>query len=161
VLFDPDRRRQHDEERTEPRGVEPEGKGHDPREVARAYLNRGIRAYREKRWREAADAFEQAVRATPRQARAWYYLAVAASRVEHRLDSAREAIERACQLEPMNVTHLRAAGRILARTGDLQGAERWYQEALRWSADDPAIRAELEEMLKGSRRGRFGLFGRS
>jgi hypothetical protein len=61
----------------------------------------------------------------------------------------------------MNVTHLRAAGRILARTGDLQGAERWYQEALRWSADDPAIRAELEEMLKGSRRGRFGLFGRS
>jgi len=161
VLFDPDRRRQYDEERTEPRGVEPEGKGHDPREVARAYLNRGIRAYREKRWREAADAFEQAVRATPRQARAWYYLAVAASRVEHRLDSAREAIERACQLEPMNVTHLRAAGRILARTGDLQGAERWYQEALRWSADDPAIRAELEEMLKGSRRGRFGLFGRS
>jgi curved DNA-binding protein CbpA len=161
VLFDPERRRQHDSELADPLPDEAAGRGHDPREVARVWLSRGVRAYREKRWREATEAFENATEAMPREARAWYYLGVAASRLEQRQELARAAIEQACTLEPMNVTHLRAAGRIVARAGDVEGAERWYQEALRWSADDAEIRAEMEEVLKGTRKPRFGLFGRS
>jgi curved DNA-binding protein CbpA len=166
VLTDAERRHRHDVDlegartgRAAPATAA--GGGHDPREVARAWLTRGVKAYKEKRWAEAAELFERATLAAPADAQGWYYLALAASHEERWLDRARRAIETACRLEPMNVVHLRAAGRILARSGDAEAAERYYREALRWSADDPAIRRELEELTARSRRGPFGLFGRS
>ncbi len=159
VLADAERRRLHDRELSGDRPAPGGGGGIDPREVARAYLGRGVRAYREKRYAEAAESFEQATRATPEDARAWYYLALAASHGKRR--DATGAIERACKLEPMNVPYLRAAGRILAGAGDLEAAEHYYNEALKWSAEDPAIRQELEALRSGSRKGRFGFFGRT
>lgn len=165
VLSDPERRRLHDSELAERRpaaAAGQAGRGLDPREVARAWLGRGVKAYRERRFAEAAEAFEQATRALPEDARGWYNLSLAASQEERWRDRALAAIRRACEIEPMNVTYLRAAGRLSARSGDLDAAERWYKQALEWSADDPEIRAERDELLAASRgKGRFGLFGRS
>jgi curved DNA-binding protein CbpA len=163
VLSDPARRRLHDAELVERRGapVVEGGRGLDPREVARAWLGRGVKAYRERRFAEAAEAFEQATRALPDDARGWYNLSLAASQEERWRDRALVAIRRACEIEPMNVTYLRAAGRLAARSGDFDAAERWYRQALEWSADDPEIRAERDELLAPRSRGRFGLFGRS
>jgi len=163
VLSDPGRRRLYDAELADSRGAKPSeaGRGLDPREVARAWLARGVKAYRERRFAEAAEAFDQATRALPDDARGWYNLALAASQEERWRDRALAAIRRACEIEPMNVTHLRAAGRLFARAGDLEAAERYYRQALEWSAGDAEIRAERDELLAAPRQGRFGLFGRS
>lgn len=164
VLSDPERRRLHDAALVERRGTAAGegGRGLDAREVARAWLGRGVKAYRERRFAEAAEAFEQATRALPDDARGWYNLSLAASQEERWRDRALAAIRRACEIEPMNVTYLRAAGRLSARSGDFDAAERWYRQALEWSADDPEIRAERDELLAAPRsKGRFGLFGRS
>ena len=158
VLVDAERRRQHDGELTAPPSARQAGD--ESRQLLRVYLQRGIRAYKEKRYREAADNFDHATRAAPDHAQAWYSLALACSREERFLERARGAIARACELAPMKETYLRAAGRIFARAGDLDRAEGYYNEALKWSADDPAIRRELEE-LRSSRKGRgFSLFGK-
>lgn len=167
VLSDPERRRLHDAELLDGRRGAPAtgaegGRGLDPREVARAWLGRGVKAYRERRFAEAAEAFEQATRALPDDARGWYNLSLAASQEERWRERALVAIRRACEIEPMNVTYLRAAGRLAARGGDLDEALRWYRQALEWSAEDPEIRAERDELLAASRgKARFGLFGRS
>ena len=60
VLTDPDRRRQHDLELT--RGQEVPS---DPKQVARVYLQRGVKAYRERNLIEAGENFERASRAAP------------------------------------------------------------------------------------------------
>lgn len=160
VLHDPNRRRQHDSELT---GPSRSGQtGFDPEELTRAHMQRGIRAYKEKRYLQAADAFDHATRADPEYAQAWYSLALACSREERFAGRAAEAIERACELSPMNETYLRAAGRIHAREGSMDKAEHYYTEALKWSADDPVIRQEWEELSSGRKGGRgFSLFGKS
>lgn len=161
TLSDPDLRRQHDRELADRSASAKPREGFDREGLVRTYLARGVRAYREKRWLEAADSFERAARAAPDRAQAWYYLALAASREERWLPKAQEAIERACALEPMSVPYLRAGGRIFARAGDLPRARELYGKALEWSAEDPAIRAELDAISEPQRRGGFALFGRS
>jgi curved DNA-binding protein CbpA len=158
VLVNPERRRQHDGDLAAPRTARQTGIDQD--QLLKVYLQRGIRAYKEKRYREAADNFDRATRAAPDHAQAWYSLALACSREERFEERAGAAIARACELAPMNETYLRAAGRIFARRGELDRAEGYYNEALIWSADDPAILQELEE-LRASRKGRgFSLFGK-
>ena len=161
VLSDPESRRQHDAELADRTKGSTPREGFDREGMVKAYLSRGIRAYREKRWLEAADSFDRATRIDPERAKAWYYLALAASREERWLGKAREAIERACELEPMNVPYLRAAGRISARAGDLPRARELYEKALEWSADDPEIRAELDALAERPRRGGFARFGKA
>lgn len=162
VLYDPARRRLHDAQLSQSLHRRDEGgRGLDPREVARAWSARGVKAYRERRWAEAADAFDQATRARPDDARSWYNLALAASQGERWRERALPAVRRACELDEMNVAHLRAAGRLHARAGDLDAADRYYQQALEWSAGDPAIRAEREELVTAPRKGRFGRSGRA
>lgn len=161
VLSDPARRRQHDAELTDRTKSSAPREGFDREGTFKAYLARGVRAYRDGRWLEAADSFDRARRTDPERGKAWYYLALAASREERWLGRAQEAIDRACELEPMNVPYLRAAGRIHARAGDLPRARERYEKALEWSADDPAIRAELDALADRPRRGGFALFGKS
>src|SRR6202035_951938 len=52
VLSDPERRRSHDRELARPQEIS------DPRQLVRVYLQRGIRAYKEKNYFEAADNFD-------------------------------------------------------------------------------------------------------
>lgn len=157
VLTDPERRRQHDAELAAPKAGA--STGIDQEQLGKVYMQRGVKAYKAKQYREAADSFDRATRATPGHAPAWYSLALACSRDPRYLSKAREAIARACELDAMNETYLRAAGRIYAHSGDRQRAERYYNEALKWSANDPEIQRELDD-LKGSRKGRFSIFGK-
>jgi curved DNA-binding protein CbpA len=156
VLMDAERRRDHDAELAAPKSTDTTGI--DQVQLAKVYLQRGVRAYKAKSYRDAADNFDRATRATDGNAQAWYLLALACSHEPRFAAKAREAIARACELASMNETYLRAAGRIFANAGDVERAEEYYNEALKWSANDPAIQRELEE-LKSSRKGRFNLFG--
>ncbi len=87
VLSDPERRRQHDLELTRP------GNEADPRQVARAYLQRGIKAYKEKNFLEAADNFDRATKADPNSAQAWHHLALTCAQQANWLPRAVAAIE--------------------------------------------------------------------
>jgi curved DNA-binding protein CbpA len=153
VLSDPELRRQHDMA-LERRPEAPS----DPKVVARVYLQRGVRAYREKNLVEAADNFDRATSADPASAQAWYNLALTCSQSQNPtwLARAAAAIDRACELEPMNPGYWKVAGRILALCGHAERAAAAYRKAIDWGEDDPAIHRALEDLSRSPRRGLFG-----
>jgi curved DNA-binding protein CbpA len=158
ILTNAERRRQHDLELARPEAQQ----GVDSRQLAKVYLQRGARAYREKNYLAAADNFDRATKAEPDNALAWYNLALTCGHQQRWLPRAIAAVSRACELEPMNVTYLLSGGRIFARGGMYTRAEQFYQEALQWGGDGAAIAVELEEMRRSARRGKGGgLFGKS
>src|SRR5262249_41477226 len=135
---------------------EPGTTGADPRQLAKVYLQRGIKAYKEKNFFEAADSFDRATQAEPGNAQAWHHLALACSQQASWLDRAVVAIERACALSPMNASYRKLAGRIAAQAGQPEQAEQHYRAALEWGEDDPAVRQALAELSKSPKRGLFG-----
>jgi len=155
VLADPARRRQHDLEINRPQ----EGTSGDPRQLARVYMQRGIKAYKEKNFFEAADNFDRATKADTHNAQAWHHLALACSQQGKWLDRALLAVERACELEPMNPAYRKLAGRLAAGAGDPAGAERHYRAAIKWGGDDPGVERALEELTRAPKRGLFGKSG--
>jgi curved DNA-binding protein CbpA len=157
VLTDPERRRRHDVELVRPE----ESSASDPRQLFRVYLQRGVKAYKEKNYLEAASNFDLATQADPKNGQAWHHLAQACSQQRNWLSRAVDAIERACQLEPMNASYLQQAGRICALAGQTDKAVQFYRKALQWGADDAAVRQALESLSGSSSSGRRGLFGRA
>ena len=155
VLSDPERRRQHDLELTRP------GNDADPRQIARAYLQRGIKAYKEKNFLEAADNFDRATKADHNSAQAWHHLAMTCAQQANWLPRAVAAITRASELEPMNPTYHKQAGRICALAGQADRALHHYRLAIEWGDDDPAVRRALEELEKPSSPPKRGLFGKA
>ena len=152
VLADPERRRRHDTDL-----VRPEESPTDSRQLFRVYLQRGVKAYKEKSYLEAASNFDLATQADPKNGQAWHHLAQACSQQRNFLPRAVDAIERACQLEPMNPAYLKQAGRICTLAGQTEKAVQYYRKALQWGGDDEDVRQALES-LSGpvSRRGLFG-----
>lgn len=156
VLADPERRRKHDIELIRP------GEGNevvDPRQLFRVYLQRGVKAYKEKHYLEAANNFDLATQTDPRNGQAWHHLAQACSQQRSWLPRAVDAIDRACQLEPMNGAYLKQAGRIYALTGQTEKALNYYRKSLQWGDDDPAVRQAIEELSRPAVAPRRGLFG--
>jgi len=156
VLADPERRRKHDVELIRP------GEGNevvDPRQLFRVYLQRGVKAYKEKNYLEAASNFDLATQTDPKNGQAWHHLAQACSQQRSWLSRALDAIDRACQLEPMNGAYLKQAGRIYALTGQTEKALGYYRKSLQWGDDDPAVRQAIEELGRSTAAPRRGLFG--
>jgi curved DNA-binding protein CbpA len=155
VLTDPERRRRHDMDLQKP---ELGATAADPRQLVRIYLQRGVKAYRDRNYLEAAANFDRATQADPGNAQAWHHLAQACSHHPNWLARAVAAIERACELEPMNPSYHRQAGRIFALAQQTERAVEHYRKAIEWGGDDPDVREALEQLEKPARRG--GLFGR-
>lgn len=157
VLSDPDRRRRHDVDLVDPR----EAGQTDARQLFRVYLQRGVKAYKEKNYLEAASNFDLATQADPKSGQAWHHLAQACSHQRNWLSRSVDAIERACQLESMNPGYLKQAGRICALAGQTEKAIQYYRKALEWGDDDDTVRQALESLSGSTTSGRRGLFGRS
>ena len=160
VLSDPERRRQHDYSLVRPEAA---SRANDPAQVARAYMQRGIKAYKEQNFRDAADNFDRATKADPRSAQAWHHLALAASREPRWQAKAVAAIVRACEIETMNPAYLKLAGRLHQTAGMAARAEEYYNQALTWGGEDPVVRQALKELSEAARlakKGRSGLFGK-
>ncbi|HVS01669.1 MAG TPA: DnaJ domain-containing protein [Thermoanaerobaculia bacterium] len=155
VLLDPARRRDHDAELVHPgRTAGPA----DPAEVAKVFLQRGVKAYKAKNYLEAADNFRRAAEAERDNPKAWHYLARACSHQSRWLEQAREAIERACALDPMRHEYHKLAGEIFARSGNPERAIRHFRQALRWGGEDSEVQAALAE-LTGEGKKRKSLLG--
>ncbi len=154
VLCDPERRRQHDLEL-----ARPQDSAGDHRQLSRLWLGRGVKAYKEQRFLDAAEAFDRATAAEPTSGKAWHHLALACSHESRWLPRALAAIQRACELEPMNPAYFKLAGRVATLANQPADAERYYQQALEWGGDDPAVSQALEALRKAARRGLFGKAG--
>jgi len=148
VLMDSVRRRQHDVELDRPT----QAARHDPGKVARVYLNRGIRAYKEGNLPSAADNFTSAAQAEPTNYQAWHHLALVCTREERWLQKAQEAILKAIELRPGHIPYLKLAGKIFAKSKMTSRAKQYYNEVVKLGGGDPSTREALEALGKTPRR---------
>jgi curved DNA-binding protein CbpA len=157
LLADPEKRRAHDLDLARPLVAKQSA---DPGQLAKVYLQRGIKAYKESNYLEAADNFDRATKAQKDNAKAWHHLALACSHQRRWLSRATSAVSQACELEPMNAGYLKLAGRLFETAGMPIKAEQYYSESLKWGGSDPAVEERLEELRRQIKKGKSGLFGK-
>jgi curved DNA-binding protein CbpA len=158
VLTNADKRRQHDSELVT--GLDKATI--DFTQIARAYLQKGVKAYKEGDWSAAYENFDLAAKHNPQDAKAFHYLALAAARIPAYTRQAVQAIEGALQREPMNASYLKDAGLLCKRAGLVAKAERYLEESLKWDASNVEVQsalAELRETKEGGKGG-FSIFGK-
>ena len=161
VLADTERRRVHDADLAGhgsggSRPATGSGPQEDQTALLRATLAQGVQLYRAGDHAAAADSFVRATTIDPESPQAWYNLALTQSRQQGRSARAREAIEKALEIEPMKPAYLKLAGRLYADAGMKTRAEKYLEKALTWGGPDEAIEKTLEELRGESRRGLFG-----
>jgi tetratricopeptide (TPR) repeat protein len=108
-----------------------------------ATLARGHVALREYRWNDARQAAEALLARDPASAEAHYLLAAAHEGVDEN-EAAEGAYRKAAQRRANDPAPLVALARLLRRTGDALGAQRYYQEALSAS---PSHGTALEDLI--------------
>ncbi|HVS32583.1 MAG TPA: DnaJ domain-containing protein [Thermoanaerobaculia bacterium] len=162
ILTNSVKRKQHDAELGS--GV-PKGTS-DLTQVAKVYMSKGAKAYKENDIRGAYENFDMATKHNPADPKAWHYLALAAARIPSQMRQAVQAIEAAVQRDPLNGTYLRDAGMLCRKAGLNAKAERYLEEALKWDRDNIEIQGALSELRqsrgeqKETGKG-FGLFRKS
>ena len=142
VLTNPARRKQHDAELN----VGISKSSADFSQVAKVYMSKGVKAFKEGDIRAAYENFDMAVKHNPNDAKAFHYLAQAANRIPAYARQAVQAIDRAIQLEPANPAYLKDAGLICKRAGLMAKAERYLNEALKWDPTDLEIQTALADL---------------
>ncbi|HYM62080.1 MAG TPA: DnaJ domain-containing protein [Thermoanaerobaculia bacterium] len=145
VLTNPVRRRQHDAELTSAAPKSPA----DLTQVAKVYMSKGVKAFKEGDIRAAYENFDMAVKHNPQDAKAFHYLSLAAARIPSMTRQAVQAIESAVQREPMNPVYLKDAGLLCKRAGLMAKAERYLDESLKWDADNMDVLNALAELRQG------------
>lgn len=142
VLTNPVKRKQHD---SEIQSVAPKSPT-DLTQVAKVYVAKGVKAYKEGDFRAAYENFDMAVKHNPQDAKAFHYLALACVRLPGMTRQAVQAMESAVQKEPLNPLFLKDAGLFCKRAGLSAKAERYLEEALKWDQDNPDILNALSEL---------------
>lgn len=158
VLTNPAKRRQHDDQLVSGGARGPA----DFTQVAKAYLTKGVKAFKEGDIRAAYENFDMAVKHNPQDAKAFHYLALAAARIPAYMRQAVQAIESAVQREPMNPLYLKDAGLICKRANLAVKAERYFEETLKWDASNLEAQTQLAELreTKEAAKGGFSIFGK-
>jgi len=161
ILTNETRRKQHDAETT---GAGTVG-AVDFAQIAKAYLAKGVKAYKEGDWSGAYENFDMAAKHNQQDAKAFHYLALAAARIPAYTRQAVQAIETAVQREPMNALYLKDAGMMCKRAGLVAKAERYLEESLKWDASNAEVQAALSELrgtkeAKEAGKGGFSIFGK-
>ncbi len=158
VLTNPAKRRQHDEQLT---GGGSRGPA-DFAQVAKVYLAKGVKAFKDGDMAAAYENFDMAVKHNPQDAKAFHYLALAASRIPGYTRQTVQAIETAVLREPMNPLYLKDAGMLCKRAGLTAKAERYFEETLKWDASNSDALNGLAELreTKEAGKGGFSIFGK-
>jgi len=158
VLTNAARRKAHDFEldQHKPAAIDSQG-------IARAYLARGVKAYKEGNYPQAVTEFDMSVRHYEKDAKAWHYLALACLKVVGQVRRGVEAAEAAVRLDPNNGLYLRDAGKLYMMAGLNAKAERHLTEALTWFPEDAETLTLLAKVKSASgerKRPTSGFFGR-
>ena len=163
VLTNTNRRKQHDAEISSPTA---KSGTVDFAQIAKAYLAKGVKAYKERDFRGAYEQFDLAVKHNANDAKAHHYLALAASQINGYMKQAVQAAEAAVQRDPMNPVFLKDAGLLAKRAGLNAKAERYLEEALKWDRDNLEIQSAIAELKQGKGESKdsgkgFGIFRKS
>ncbi len=142
VLTNPTRRKAHDNDLA----TGANGATVDYAAIARAYVKKGVDAFKQKDYIGAYENFDLAVKHNDNDAKAFHYLALAAARIPSKARQAVQAIETAVQKDPVNPSYLKDAGMICRRAGLNAKAERYLDEALKWDRDNIEIQTALAEL---------------
>jgi tetratricopeptide (TPR) repeat protein len=145
VLTNPARRKLHDAELDKQKPV-----ANDAQSIARAYLARGVKAYKDGLYPAALEEFDLAVKHWDKDPKAWQYLALCCQRIVGQTRRGIEAIEAAMRLDPNNPKYHRDAGRLYFMAGLNAKAERHLAEALKWFPDDAEILTLLQKVRGGA-----------
>lgn len=158
ILTNADKRRAHDSTLTSG-GAKA---AVDNVQIGKAYLQKGVKSYKEGDMRGAYENFDMAAKHNPQDAKAFHYLALAAARIPAYTRQAVQAIETAVQREPMNPVYLKDAGQLCKRAGLVAKAERYFEETLKWDASNVEAQAALAELreTKETGKGGFSIFGK-
>ena len=159
ILTNPTRRKQHDSEIAA--GVNKTTV--DFAQIGKAYLAKGVKAYKDGDFRAAYENFDLSSKHNPADGKAFHYLALAASKLPSMMRQAVQAIETAVQKEPVNPTYLKDAGLLCKRAGLSAKAERYLEQASQWDPDNIEVQAALAELRGGSKESGkgFTLFRKS
>jgi curved DNA-binding protein CbpA len=123
----------------------------DYAQIAKAYLAKGVKAYKEGDWRGAYENFDLATKHNQNDAKGFHYLALAASRIPAYMRQAVQAAETAVQKDGVNATYLKDAGLLCKRAGLAAKAERYLDQALQWDPDNAEVQTALAEIRRGGR----------
>lgn len=142
VLTNAERRKQHDAQLSSTTSKATV----DYTQVAKAYLAKGVKSYKENDYRTAYEAFDMAVKHNPQDAKAHHYLSLAARRIPSMMRQAVQSIEAAVQKDPLNPTYLKEAGMLCKAAGMPAKAERYLEEALKWDAENAEVLNAIAEL---------------
>lgn len=158
VLTNENRRKSHDFDLNKGSGAGT----HDPQAVAKVYLAKGVKAYKDGDFPSALMLFDMAVKHHDQDPKSFHYLAMACLKVPDQVRKGAEAIESALRLDPLNGTYHRDAGKLYSAAGLVAKAERHFEEALKWMPDDAETLRLLGEIRSGheSKNRRGTIFGR-
>lgn len=145
VLTNAARRKQHDSELAGGN----KGGTVDFAQIAKAYLSKGVKAYKDGDMRGAYENFDMAVKHNQQDAKGFHYLALAAARIPGYTRQAVQAIESAVQRDPMNAQYLKDAGLLCRKAGLVAKAERYLDESLKWDASNFEVQNALAELRQG------------
>jgi curved DNA-binding protein CbpA len=145
VLTNPAKRKQHDSE-LQGSSTTPSS---DLTQVAKVYMSKGAKAFKDGDYLSARDNFDMAVKHNPNDAKAFHYLALASARLPGNFKQAVQAIENAVQREPLNPLYLKDAGLLCKRAGLTAKAERYLEEALQWDRENREVQTALAELRQG------------
>jgi len=145
VLTNAARRKQHDAEMFSGSSTS----SADLTQVAKAYMAKGVKAYKEGNIPAAFENFDMAVKHNPADGKAHHYLALVCSRIPSMMRQAVQAAETAVQREPMNPQYLKDAGMLSKKAGLTAKAERYLEEALKWDTESSEIQTALLELRQG------------
>ena len=160
VLTSPARRKSHDLDLEKNRPI-----SQDPAALARIYLSKGVKAYREGNFPDAITQFDLAVKHYDKDAKAFHYLALSCMKVVGQVRRGVDAIEAAIKLDGNNALFHRDAGKLYILAGLNSKAERHLEQALSWLPEDAETQKLLSEVrpkkgLSGERKTPSGIFGR-
>ena len=158
VLTNAQRRKAHDFDLDKGSG----GAAFDPAGIAKVYLAKGVKAYRDGDFATAFQQFDLSVHHWKKDAKALHYLALVCSRIPGKARRGVEAVEAALKLDPENGAVHREASRLYLQVGLRTKAERHLQEALSRIPEDGDVQKLANELRPPSDNKGFlgGLFGR-
>jgi tetratricopeptide (TPR) repeat protein len=139
VLTNPARRKAHDFDLDKGKLMD----GPDPQAIARVYLAKGVKAYKDGDFVQAVQMFDLSVQHWNKDAKALHYLALACLKVPGQARKGVDAIEMALKIEPLNGLFHREAGKLYLQAGLKSKAERHLEEALKWNPEDSEISRHL------------------
>lgn len=158
VLTSAQRRKAHDFDLDKGSGTN----AFDPAAVAKVYLAKGVKAYREGDLETAFQQFDLSVNHWGKDPKSLLNLALVCGRLQGRARRGVEAVEAALRLDPENGAVHREACRLYLQVGLRTKAERHLEEALRRIPEDAEVRKLASEIRPPSDNKGFlgGLFGR-